>query len=660
MVKSEAFSPAWLARHPVTNRLVADAWRHRLKTLTTPVAEPGSPLATAIAELKAGVSALLGTGLRRGRGGASRGLSIEITGGSTPGSFVLSTFAQGVRITAPDGTGVLYGVFRLLEAIALGKRPEDLAVAEAPHRPIRMLDHWDNFDGSIERGYAGRSIFFRDGKILAPGARIQAYARLCASVGINAVAINNVNVHGPETRLITPQHLPRLARLATVFRAWGIRLYLSANFASPVTLGDLDLADPLDPRVIQWWEDRARLVWAAIPDFGGFVVKADSEGRPGPFTYGRDHADGANLLARAVAPFGGTIFWRCFVYNCLQDWRDRTTDRARAAYDHFQPLDGRFLPNVSLQIKNGPMDFQPREPVSPLLGAMPNTHQVLEFQVTQEYLGQQRHLCFLPEQWRTYLDFDTKTAADGRLSRRIDGMAAVANVGDDANWTGHDLAQANWYGFGRLAWNPDLPPETLAREWAGLTFGVDPRVVDPVVGLLLGSWRTYEDYTAPLGVGWFVNPSHHYGPNPEGYEYDRWGTYHFADLKGIGVDRTSTGSNYAAQYQPANAAVFADPSQCPDELLLFFHHVPYGHVLHSGKTVLQHIYDTHFEGAERAAAFVDRWRQLEGHVAPEVHSRVLARFEEQRQHAALWRDVINTYFWRKSGIADARGRVIIP
>jgi alpha-glucuronidase len=661
MDRLQPFTPGWLARHPVTDPALRQSWARRLATITTPSIEARSPLASAVKELKSGLRALVGVAPVRGPQGACRGLSVELTGIGAAGSFTLSVFPECVRLVAPDGAGVLYGAFRLLEAIALGQDPEGLSVAETPHWPLRMLDHWDNFDGSVERGYAGRSLFFRDGKVLAPGPRLEAYARLCASVGLNAVAINNVNVHGPETRLITPELLPKVAQVAAVFRAWGIKLHLCVNFAAPITLGDLDTADPLDPRVVQWWTERARLVWSAIPDFGGFVVKADSEHRPGPFTYGRDHADGANLLARAVAPFGGRIFWRCFVYNCLQDWRDRTTDRARAAYDHFRPLDGRFLPNVCLQIKNGPMDFQPREPLSPLLGAMPSTHQVLELQSAQEYTGQQRHLCYLPEQWKTYLDFDTRHGNDGRVSRVVDGIVAVSNLGDDPNWTGHDLAQANWFGFARLAWNPDADPRALARTWASLTFGTDPDVVDTVTGLLLGSWKTYEDYTAPLGVGWMVNPNHHYGPNPDGYEYDRWGTYHFADRNGVGVNRTrKNGTGYAGQYHPDNAQVFESVDRCPDEVLLFFHHVAYDHRLKSGKTVVQHIYDTHFDGADRAAAYAKLWKRLEGKVDPDTHQRVADRFAHQADHAALWRDVINTYFWRKSGIPDQSHRPIHP
>lgn len=654
MTNPPSFSRAWLARPPVTDPALKAAWSHRLGALSTPAFRPRTPLASAVGELKAGLEALLD--LRVSAKGTP-GLVLSLGASGSAGSFSLVTGAHEVRISAGDESGLLYGAFRLLELIALGRHPEGLSITESPHRPIRMVNHWDNFDGSIERGYAGRSIFFR-GKVLAPTPRLEAYARMLASVGINAVTLNNVNVHAPETELITDKHLGAVAKVAAVFRAWGVKTYLCANFASPLTLGDLDTCDPLDPKVVQWWTARAKLVWSAIPDFGGFVVKADSEGRPGPFTYGRNHADGANLLARAVAPYGGTIFWRCFVYNCLQDWRDRSIDRARAAYDHFRPLDGQFLPNVCLQIKNGPMDFQVREPVSPLLGAMPQTRQVLELQVTQEYTGQQRHVCYLPVQWRTYLDFD---AGSGPMADRVDGITAVINVGDDANWTGHDLAQANWYGYGRLTWNPFLDPWALAQEWARLTFGTDPGVIDTVTDLLMGSWTTYEDYTAPLGVGWMVNPSHHYGPNPEGYEFDRWGTYHFADLNGIGVDRTvATGTGYAGQYPSPLREVYERLETCPDELLLFFHHVPYTHRLKSGKTVLQHIYDTHFAGAARVGGFLEQWRTLEGRVDAGVYQAVLDRLQGQKDHAELWRDVINTYFWRKTGVADGQGRAIHP
>ncbi|MDQ6422843.1 alpha-glucuronidase family glycosyl hydrolase [Paenibacillus sp. LHD-117] len=575
-----------------------------------------------------------------------------------------------IAIAAKTGRGLLYGVFAFLRLLQSGNEfVAGLDVTEAPAFPLRMINHWDNLDGSIERGYAGQSIFYRENELLAGTGRIVEYARMMASIGINGIAINNVNVHRQETLLITERYLGDVAKVADVFRKYGIKLYLSINFAAPIELGGLSTADPLDEGVRAWWRERARDVFDRIPDFGGFLVKADSENRPGPFTYGRDHADGANLLADALLPHGGVVLWRCFVYDCHQDWRDRATDRAKAAYDHFRPLDGNFRDNVILQIKNGPMDFQVREPVSPLYGAMPRTNQLMEFQITQEYTGQQRHVCYLIPQWKEVLGFDTKLNGEGTRvadlaagrvhDHRYSGVTAVTNVGDDDNWTGHTLAQANLYGYGRLMWNPDLSSEAIADEWIRQTFGSDPDVSSVIIDWLTSSWRIYENYTSPLGVGWMVTPHYHYGPDVDGYEYSKWGTYHFADWKGIGVDRTArTGTGYTSQYSQENAKLYESLDSCPDELLLFFHHVPYTHVLKSGKTVIQHIYDTHFEGAEEAEAAREAWLTLEGKIDEERFRSVADRAAEQAEHAKLWRDVVNTYFYRKSGIPDERGRTI--
>ncbi|MES0857271.1 alpha-glucuronidase family glycosyl hydrolase [Geobacillus sp. G4] len=574
-----------------------------------------------------------------------------------------------IYIIGKTDAGVLYGVFHFLRLLQMGENIAQLSIIEQPKNRLRMINHWDNMDGSIERGYAGRSIFFVADQFVKQNQRIKDYARLLASVGINAISINNVNVHKTETKLITDHFLPDVAEVADIFRTYGIKTFLSINYASPIEIGGLPTADPLDPEVRRWWKETAKRIYQYIPDFGGFVVKADSEFRPGPFTYGRDHAEGANVLAEALAPFGGLVIWRCFVYNCQQDWRDRTTDRAKAAYDHFKPLDGQFRENVILQIKNGPMDFQVREPVSPLFGAMPKTNQMMEVQITQEYTGQQKHLCFLIPQWKEALEFDTyakgkgskvKKVIDGSLfDYRYSGIAGVSNIGNDPNWTGHTLAQANLYGFGRLAWNPDLSAEEIANEWVVQTFGDDSRVVETISWMLLSSWRIYENYTSPLGVGWMVNPGHHYGPNVDGYEYSHWGTYHYADRDGIGVDRTvATGTGYTAQYFPENAAMYESLDTCPDELLLFFHHVPYTHRLHSGETVIQHIYNTHFEGVEQAKQLRKRWEQLKGKIDEKRYHDVLERLTIQVEHAKEWRDVINTYFYRKSGIDDQYGRKI--
>ncbi|MDL0436444.1 MULTISPECIES: alpha-glucuronidase family glycosyl hydrolase [unclassified Niallia] len=564
--------------------------------------------------------------------------------------------------------GILYAVFHLLRMLQTCTNI-NMETIENPTNEFRMINHWDNMDGSIERGYAGNSIFYKDDQILADSERIKDYARLLASVGINAIAVNNVNVHKTETKLITDQYLPEVAKLASVFRKYGIKTFLSINFASPMELGGLPTADPLNPQVQNWWKEKAQEIYNEIADFGGFLIKADSEHRPGPFTYNRNHADGANMLAEALQPFGGIVIWRCFVYNCLQDWRDRKTDRARAAYDHFRPLNGMFLDNVILQIKNGPMDFQVREPVSPLFGAMPDTNQMLEFQITQEYTGQQKHVCYLVPQWKEVLDFDTyakgqesfvKRSVDGSLyGNKHGGITAVANIGDNWNWTGHTLAQANLYGYGRLAWNPDYSEEMITEEWVAQTFGTDEAVMLQVCDMLRKSWSIYEAYTSPLGVGWMVNPGHHYGPNIDGYEYSVWGTYHFADCNGIGVNRTAKdGTGYTSQYFKENYKLYESMETCPDELLLFFHHVPYKHVLQSGETVIQHIYNTHFEGVEQVERLMQDWQKLKGKINEERFTGVLHRLSVQLSDAKEWRDIVNSYFFRKSGIGDNKHRTI--
>lgn len=652
------------------------------------VTEADATIQAALAEWHKGIESLLGIQVQAERRLNPGGLSVAFGtfGGGNPligrvfgeadirrvglEGFAIRTSTEHncIAVGAASAAGVLYGVFHLLRLIGTMQAIEGLDAAVNPVNGLRMINHWDNFDGSVERGYAGKSFFYENNRFTGDMERIRDYARLMSSSGINAIAINNVNVHTLETLFIS-EYLPEVARIADEFRVYGIRLFLSVNFAGPMHEGDVATADPLDPGVRSWWQSTAADIYQAIPDFGGFVVKADSENRPGPFTYGRDHADGANMLAEALEPYGGIVIWRCFVYNCKQDWRDRKTDRARAAYDHFKPLDGKFKDNVILQIKNGPMDFQVREPVSPLFGALERTNQVIEFQIAQEYTGQQRHVCYLVPQWKEVLEFNTnakgeaapvKQIVDGSLwGNRYSGIAAVSNVGNDRNWTGHLLAQANLYGYGRLAWNPELSAEEIAGEWIALTFGTDPATAGVISRILLDSWEIYESYTAPLGVGWMINPEHHYGPNVDGYEYSQWGTYHYADNRGIGVDRTvATGTGYSAQYIGSNVRRYDSLAECPDELLLFFHHVPYTHVLHSGKTVIQHIYDSHFAGAERAEELLSLWSSLKGSIRADLYVQVEERLEGQAAHAKEWRDQINTYFYRKSGIEDASMRTI--
>lgn len=601
--------------------------------------------------------------------GVTLSFRVQDSGHTEQDSFRIYCDAHAIIIESADDRGLLYGWFRLLTLLKTGKFTHESVIDEVPAMKIRMLNHWDNMDGSIERGYAGLSFFFADNQFVRDEQRITRYARLLASIGINALTINNVNVHQVETQLITRAYRDDLIWLSDIFRAWGISTYLCINYASPIELGGLDTADPLDEGVRQWWKTCFDELYQDIPDLGGIVVKADSEHRPGPFTYGRTHADGANMLADALAMHGGLVFWRCFVYNCLQNWRDRKTDRARAAYDHFAPLDGQFRDNVILQIKNGPMDFQVREPVSPLLGAMPNTNQVLELQITQEYTGQQTDLFWLIPQWKEILAFDTHLSSGasaiedltcGRMNNMPhSGVAAVVNVGRDFFWTGHVLAQANLYGYGQLLWDPLREAQELAEEWSRLTFGPHPEVTQTVCHMLLTSGQTYENYTAPLGVGWMVNPHHHYGPNVDGYEYDLWGTYHYADRNGLGVDRTlESGTGYSGQYAPENCQLYNSLATCPDELVLFFHFVRYDQLLKNGRTVIQHIYDTHFTGVEAVDNYISLWQSLEGLISADVYKNVAERLSKQKENACEWRDRINTYFYRKSGVEDNKSRKI--
>ncbi len=587
--------------------------------------------------------------------------------------------ASGYHIEAAASKGLLYGVFYFLGLLRQAKCSLQLDVKKCPDNPLRMLNHWDNMDGSIERGYSGNSFFFENEELIV-NERTERYARLAASVGINAVVINNVNVKGAATDLISDRFYTKVNELANLFQSYGIRLFLSINYAMPMEK-DLDTADPMNEDVCNWWKEKCREVYAAVPALGGFLVKADSEGRPGPFTYQRTQADGANMLARAIRPYGGLIIWRCFVYNCQQDWRDQKTDRARAGYDYFSSLDGQFEENVVLQIKNGPMDFQVREPVSPLFGGLKQTNQMLEVQIAQEYTGQQIHVCYLIPWFRQILAFQTYlkgdetdgTVADiisGRaLKQKYCGMAAVANTGNDENWTGHDLAAANLYGFGRLAFDTSLTAEEIAEEWIRLTlapaltaaeFERNHRqvIVDCILDILMKSWPAYEKYTSPLGIGWMVVPNTHFGPDVDGYEYSRWGTYHRADHLGIGVDRTESGTGYTKQYREPNASIYASVEACPEELLLFFHHMPYTYTLKTGKTIIQHIYDSHFEGAKTAEELLESWKGLEGKIPKKVYTRVQSRMEYQAKHAKEWRDVINSYFYRKSGIPDLHKREI--
>jgi alpha-glucuronidase len=571
-----------------------------------------------------------------------------------------------LMVTAPNDRGVLYGAFELLRRIGLRESISRLDVRQRPHAPIRFLNHWDNLSGAVERGYAGKSVFWESNNIVADLGRVRDYARLMASVGINGCSINNVNA---DSRVVTSGYLPQVARVADVFRQWGVRLLLALDFASPRKIGGVATFDPLDPIAVEFWKKTVNEAYRAIPDLAGFVLKADSEGRLGPSEYGRTHADAANAIARAIKPHGGVLFYRGFVYNHKMDWRDLSLDRAKAAYDNFHTLDGKFEDNVIIQIKHGPIDFQVREPVSPLFGGLEQTSMAIELQITQEYLGQQRHLCYIVPMWKEALDFDmhakgpgtpVKDLVAGRtFNRPTGGFVGVSNVGRDTNWLHHHLALANLYGYGRLAWNPNLSSKAIAEEWTRLTFGHNRDVVSTIVDMQLKSWPAYESYTGNLGIGTLTDIIHiHFGPAPESSEHNGWGQWHRSDAQGTGMNRSiATGTRYIAQYREPLSRNYESLRTCPDDVLLFMHHVPYTHVLRSGKTVIQHFYDAHYEGAEQAARLVEQWKSLKGLIDDRRYNEVLALQEFQAGHAVVWRDAINDWFFAKSGIADAKGRV---
>lgn len=662
----------WLRYRPVEDAALRAGYLEHCRAIV--VADDDPVIQSAADELERGLTGMLTVAPGRDEGGPN------LVSGIEPGTVLLRIAESEPKADASDGfrvrtirnsegsriviagdspSGTLYGVFALLRQMQLREPIDSLNIRESPTNPLRMVNHWDNINGGIERGYAGRSLWkWEDLPELDP--RYRDYARMLASVGLNGTVLNNVNASTgklPGWRLITPEYLPKVVALAGVFRQYGIKTYLSVSWDSPRTIGGLDTTDPQEPAVRQWWAKKADEIYALIPDFGGFLIKADSEGQPGPYAYGRTHAEGANMLAEALKPHGGIVLWRAFVYG------HKATDRARHAYDNFAPLDGDFADNVLIQIKNGPIDFQVREPVSPLFGKMPETNLIMELQITQEYTGFSTHLCYLVPMWKEVLDFDicakgcdtpVKQIVSGETFNYANaGITGVINTGSDRNWTGHHLAQANTYGFGRLTWDPDLSSKEIAVEWTRLTFGNDPGVVDTITGMLLNSWEIYEAYTSPLGVG-VICHGNHYDPAPARRTY-----YTGAKKTGVGFDRTvATGSGYADQYPEQVTAKYESIESCPDELLLFFHHVPYTHQLHSGKTVIQHIYDSHFEGVERAQKLRDQWKTLKDKVDDERYRHVLGRLNKQIDHAKVWRDSINSYFHDLSGIPDAKGREI--
>lgn len=672
----------WLRYRPLP-----DQQRNAVRAAATGivVAAPDSPtLRAARAELQRGLQGMTGSApadassphagsivlahagaLPAGLDGA--GLNAELGKLGAEGYLVRQVRIKGAPATliaARGDLGLLYGSFAWLRQLQLGAAPERIALASNPALPLRVLNHWDNLDRTVERGYAGESIWnwWELPGVIDP--RYTDYARANASLGLNGAVLNNVN---SKAEVLSPAFIAKSAAIARVLRPYGIRVYLSVRWSTPLELKETRTADPLDPQVAAWWARKADEIYRSIPDFGGFLVKANSEGQPGPQDYGRNHADGANMLARALAPHKGIVMWRAFVYNPASH-PSEVSDRAAQAYDQFKPLDGKFDKNVMVQVKNGPIDFQPREPAHPLFGAMPDTPLVMEFQVTKEYLGYATHLAYLAPMFQETLRFDTRSGGkpmtvaqvlEGAQDGRTGGIAGVANIGNSRNWTGSTFDQANWYAYGRLAWDPMLDSAAIAREWAGQTFAPDARVVDPVVALMMRSREAVVDYMTPLGLHHLMGTGHHHGPAPwvDNLERPDWNPtyYHRAGRDGIGFDRTARGSKAVTQYAPEVARRWSDPATTPPELLLWFHHLPWDYRMPSGRTLWEELIAHYDHGVAEAAAMQASWQALRGQVDARRFEDVSQRLAQQHLEAQWWRDACIAYFQSVSGRALPAG-----
>ena len=552
--------------------------------------------------------------LKRQKGMAKEGYAIKNQGGKT-------------IITAASDAGLLYGAYHLLRLQATGQPTTSLDINEKPFYDLRILNHWDNPNGTVERGFAGRSIFLNPDP-----ERMKTYARANASVGINGTVLNNVNA---SPQALSAESLQKAKTIADQLRPFGIRVYLSINFASPIRLGGLKTADPLNTEVIGWWKDKVNEIYKMIPDFGGFLVKANSEGEPGPQDFGRTHADGANMLANALKPHNGVVMWRAFVY------KPQSSDRANQAYDEFMPLDGQFADNVIIQVKNGPIDFQPREPYSPLFTAMKKTPMMVEFQLTQEYLGAANHLVYLAPLWQEFFTF-VKPGS-------IKAMAGVANIGDDTNWCGHHFAQANWYTFGRTAWNPSLSPKDIAEEWLTQTFTNQPQFIAAMSQVMMDSREACVNYMMPLGLHHIFAGNHHYGPepwySPRGVRAD-WTPpyYHKADGIGLGFDRTLKGSANVKQYTEELCRLYNDINTCPENLLTWFHHVPWDHRMKSGRTFWDELCHKYDDGVREARHFLVVWDAMQSYVDSQRFDEIQRKLRIQARDSEWWRDACLLYF----------------
>jgi alpha-glucuronidase len=646
----------WLRYRPVEQ-----PWANRYRAALTQlvVGSESATLQAASAELHRGLQGLLGVTLADADSVSQDGALVIGTRRSLPlladlklslpptgsqGYAIRSATIGGHRaliIAAEDDVGVLYGVFHLLRLLQTRQALDRLELQETPAFRLRVLDHWDNLDRSVERGYAGQSIWdwHKLPDYIDP--RYLDYARANASLGINATVLTNVNSNAVSLR---PDYLEKAAALANVLRPYGVRVLLTVRFAAPIEIGGLSTADPADPAVKQWWQAKAAEIYRRIPDFGGFLVKANSEGQPGPQDYGRSHADGANMLADAVAPFGGVLMWRAFVYS-----NEQPDDRAKQAYSEFKPLDGKFRDNVMLQVKNGAIDFQPREPFHPLFGAMPHTPMMMEVQITKEYLGFATHLAYLGTLYEEVLRSDTYARGPGStVAKVIAGMAGVANIGTDRNWSGSHFDQANWYAFGRLAWNPAASAEDIARDWVRMTFTNDATFVARVVDMMMKSRQAVVDYMTPLGLHHLMAEGHHYGPQPwfDGGKRADWTPvyFHRADAQGIGFDRSASGSNAVAQYAAPVAAEFGDLRRVPEDYLLWFHHVPWSYRMRSGRTLWDELVYRYTHGLEVVREMRKTWDDLAPLVDAERGEQVAAFLRIQEKEAKWWRDACVAYF----------------
>ncbi len=669
----------WLRYPPVAEQKLLGAYQKQVAQI---VVEGKSPtLVVAATELQRGLSGLLSKPIAISEGKPAKHALVIGTPANSPliasldlGNRLAALGSEGyllektsinkrdvIIIAANSDVGVLYGSFHLLRLIQTRQPLDKISIASAPKLQHRVVNHWDNLNRLVERGYAGLSLWDWGTLPEHKSQRYEDYARINASLGINGTVINNVNA---DPRILSDQFLQKIAALADVFRPYGIKLYLSVNYNSPRMFGDLDTADPLDPRVQQWWKERTEKVYQYIPDFGGYLVKANSEGQPGPQDYGRNHADGANMLAAALKPFGGVVFWRAFVYH------PDIGDRFRGSYDEFKPLDGKFAENVILQVKNGPIDFQPREPYSPLFSAMEKTNMMMEFQVTQEYFGFATHLAYQGPLFEESLRTETYAKGEGSTIGQIlegkvlegktfnskrTGMAAVINPGTDRNWTGHPFVQSSWYAFGRMAWDHNISADAAAEEWLRMTFSNDKKFIEPVKTFMLTSREAGVNYRSPLGLTHLYSQGDHYGPAPWTADLPRadWTAiyYHRAAKDGIGFDRTKTGSNAIAQYPAPLAKQYGDVNAVPEDLLLWFHHVSWDHKMKSGRTLWEELVDKYYAGVDQVRSMQREWDKLEGYIDAERFAQVKALLIVQERDAVIWRDSCVLYFQTFSGKA---------